>query len=123
MNIERIARVAHEANRALCESMGDFSQPKWEDAPHWQIASAMDGVKFHLDRHKAGLPVTPESSHENWLRQKRAEGWKFGPKKNPELKEHPCFKPYAELPVEQRLKDYVFSGIVKAFIDCESKEN
>ena len=34
--IVQIAMVAHETNRAYCESIGDNSQPKWEDAPEWQ---------------------------------------------------------------------------------------
>jgi hypothetical protein len=33
MEIEEIAKVAHEVNRAYCQALGDFSQPKWEDAP------------------------------------------------------------------------------------------
>lgn len=36
--IVRVAHVAHEVNRAYCQSLGDNSQPTWEDAPHWQRA-------------------------------------------------------------------------------------
>ena len=104
MNIEHIAIVAHEINKAYCESIGDFTQPSWKDAPEWQKSSAINGVKFHIDNPDA----TPENSHESWLKQKEAEGWKYGPVKNPDTKEHPCFLPYSELPVSQRTKDYLF---------------
>lgn len=108
MSIENIAQVAHEINKAFCESIGDNSQPTWGDAPEWQKSSAINGVKFHLENPNAG----PDESHKSWLKQKEEEGWKYGPVKNPETKEHPCFVPYDELPVNQRSKDYLFKQIV-----------
>jgi len=97
-----------EFNKAYCESIGDFSIVSWDEAPEWQKKSAIDGVEFHLNNPDA----TPENSHENWLKQKEADGWKYGPVKNPETKEHPCYLPYNELPAEQRSKDYLFRAVV-----------
>jgi hypothetical protein len=108
--IEMAARVAHEVNRAYCASIGDTSQPAWADAPEWQRQSAINGVKFTL----ASPTATPERSHESWLTEKAADGWKFGPVKNPEAKEHPCFVPYGELPAAQRVKDYLFLAVVRS---------
>lgn len=105
-----IAQVAHDVNRAFCQSIGDSSQPTWEDAPEWQKASALNGVDFHLNNPEAD----PSQSHENWLKQKEAEGWKYGPVKNPETREHPCYLPYDQLPVEQRSKDYLFKQVVNS---------
>jgi hypothetical protein len=112
---EQIARVCHEANRAYCATIGDNSQPTWENAPQWQKDSAIKGVEFHIARLDAGDEPSPSASHESWLEQKRIEGWKYGPTKDAEKKTHPCFMPYDGLPIEQRLKDYVFAAIVKAF--------
>lgn len=105
--IEACARAAHEANRAYCIALGDLSQPCWDDAPGWQKSSARQGVVGAL----AGN--TPEQSHESWLAEKRSTGWKYGPVKNPEKKEHPCFVPYEALPPHQRAKDGIFIGVVK----------
>lgn len=102
--------MAHEVNRAYCQALGDTSQPAWEDAPEWQRISAAGGVAFHLANPSAG----PDHSHNNWLAEKRTAGWKFGPVKDAEKKEHPCFVPYEELPVEQKAKDYLFRGVVHA---------
>ncbi|CDQ41843.1 hypothetical protein [Virgibacillus salexigens] len=33
MNKNQIAELCHNVNKAYCESIGDLSQPKWEDAP------------------------------------------------------------------------------------------
>jgi hypothetical protein len=52
VNIEQIARVAHEVNRSYCEALGDTSQPEWESAPQWQRESAMAGVKFIAEKIK-----------------------------------------------------------------------
>lgn len=106
----QIAKVAHELNAAYCRSIGDDSQPTWDDAPTWQKDSALVGVKFHLENPEA----SPSASHDSWLAQKEAEGWEYGPIKDPENKLHPCYVPYDELPVAQRSKDYIFKQTVKS---------
>jgi hypothetical protein len=98
VTVEDVARVCHEANRAYCATLGDQSQLPWHEAPQWQRDSAVNGVQYHLANPDAG----PSGSHENWMRVKSAEGWKYGPVKNPDAKEHPCMVPYHELPAEQR---------------------
>jgi len=110
-NLE-IAKVAHEVNRAYCQALGDDSQLTWGDAPAWQRDSATNGVQFHRDNPDAG----PDHSHNNWLAEKTAAGWVYGPVKDAEKKEHPCFVPYDELPVEQKAKDFIFRAIVHALI-------
>jgi hypothetical protein len=106
-NIEAIARAAHEVNRAYCLALGDTSQPPWESAPDWQRSSAINGVKGVLDGN------TPEQSHQSWMREKLETGWKHGPVKLPEAKEHPCMVSYAELPPEQRAKDTIYVTVVR----------
>jgi hypothetical protein len=113
INIEKIAEVAHEINRAYCAALGDTSQLPWKDAPQWQKESAMNGVIFHIQNPDA----TPENSHENWLRDKKENGWKFGAVKSEERKEHPCLLPYNYLSVEHRVKDYLFKRIVDLLKD------
>jgi len=110
MNAIEIAAVAHEVDRAYCLAMGDTSQPAWSDAPPWQRESAVAGVEFHLRTPDA----TPEASHERWLSQKVADGWVYGEVKDPERKIHPCIRPYAELPVEQRAKYHLFGAVVRS---------
>lgn len=41
---------------------------------------------------------------------------KFGPVKDPERKEHPCFVPYDQLPAAQRAKDHIFNAVVRAVL-------
>ena len=56
----------------------------------------------------------PSHSHEEWLKEKAATGWKYGPVKDLAKKEHPCFVPYDELPPEQKAKNALFVGVVNA---------
>jgi hypothetical protein len=119
MTVENIAQVAHEMNKAYCLSLGDDSQLPWEDAPEWQKQSAIRGVQFHL----ANLDASPSASHDSWLAEKKADGWKYGEVKNPELKEHPSFRPYEELALSERSKDYIFKQVVHSlsrFMKSES---
>lgn len=110
MFIEDIARVCHEANRAYCQTLGDESQPSWNNAPDWQIQSSKDAVRFHLDNPDA----TESATHEKWLADREEAGWKYGPVKDVEKKENPCFVPFNELPLEQQRKDKLFKFIVDA---------
>jgi hypothetical protein len=103
-----IARVCHEVNRAYCKATGDDSQAPWDETPALIQESAIAGVRAHLDNPS----LTPEQSHELWSAHKLAEGWVYGKTKSIEKKTHPCLVPYDELPVEQRVKDYLFKAVV-----------
>jgi hypothetical protein len=107
---EQIARLVHEANRVFCEYLGDTSQPIWDEAPDWQKASAIDGVRFHRNHPDAD----DSASHENWMKAKLADGWQYGPTKLPDQKQHPCMVPFNELPADQQFKDRLFRTLVHA---------
>lgn len=105
--IEACAQAAHEASRAYCAALGDTSQPPWDLAPEWQRTICRNGVRGALSGN------TPEQSHADWVAEKLATGWTWGPVKDPEAKRHPCLVPYAELPPEQRAKDVIYVGVVQ----------
>lgn len=116
--IAAIAQHAHEANRAYCQSIGDFTQKPWVEAPQWQCDSAIVGVKMHIANPKASA----EDSHESWTAHKVADGWVYGAEKDEAAKTHPCLVPYGELPEAQRIKDTVYSCLVKAAIYIEERK-
>lgn len=107
-DIEFVARIAHETNRAYCRRLGDDSHLPFDEAPDWQRNSAIAGVQAIVDHPDMG----PEASHASWMEAKTADGWQWGPYKDPEKKTHPCMLPYGELPKEQRLKDTIFVAVV-----------
>lgn len=110
--IETIAKVCHEANRAYCETLGDYSQKSWVEAPLWQRESAIEGVRFRDEN-----PDAPDSAqHESWLAKKTADGWVHGDVKDETAKTHPCIVPFEQLPIEQRRKDTLFRAVASALL-------
>lgn len=108
LEVNQIAAVVHEANRAYCVAIGDYSQKPWELADEWQRESARKGVQAVLD----GTAKTPEEQHQSWLDEKTRTGWTFGSIKDVDNKKHPCMVPYDQLPPEQQMKDHLFRAIV-----------
>ena len=119
MSIREIARVAHEANRAYCRSLGDFSQVSWNTAPQWQCESTLHGVEEAI----ANFSLTAEENHESWLRCKLSDGWEYGPEKNVEKKTQPCCVPFNQLPFNQQIKDELFLAIVRVLGPTVEKES
>ena len=112
--IEMIASHCHDANKAFCDAIGDHSQVEWEDAGDRIRQSAIDGVVKIIDMEI----TTPADSHSSWMKFKLADGWKYGPVKDSEKKEHPCIVEYSKLPPEQIAKDFIFFNIVKAYMEA-----
>jgi hypothetical protein len=112
--VEQIAMVCHQVNKAYCESIRDFTQADWYEAPDWQQISVIKGVETHIENPF----TTPEESHESWLREKAKTGWTWGAEKDPIKKTHPCMKAYDELPAEQRTKDHLFKAVVQSMVTC-----
>ena len=46
-----------------------------------------------------------EKVHESWAAKRLSQGWRYGPERNDERKEHPCLVPYADLPESEREYD------------------
>ena len=115
MTPEKIAKLCHNVNRAYCKSIGDDSQPPWDEAPEWQRESAIKGVRFALENPNVG----PEHQHDAWFSDKVADGWVYGPVKDAEAlpKTHPCLVPYDQLPTEQKAKDAIFRAIIIGLTD------
>lgn len=102
------AEAAHEMNRVYCQALGDTSQLIWGYAPEWQRQSALQGVDGVFQGNGPG------ASHESWLAQKLADGWRHGQIKDPVAKTHPSMLPFHELPLEEQQKDHLFVQTVHA---------
>lgn len=111
MSPEKIAQVAHEANRgyqAVAPSLGIPVAPPWDLLGGEMRTSIIEGVKGIQDG------KTPEESHQAWCDFKEAHGWVYGTQKDEAAKTHPCLVPYDDLDPKDKVKDYLFSAIVIA---------
>lgn len=105
---ELLAAISYEVNRVYCASrLGDYSQVPWDKAPDWKKDTLFGGVINALND-----DMTPEESHENWMRDMAAFGWTYGPVKDETAKHHPCMVPYADLPDEHKFKDCLFLAVI-----------
>lgn len=111
MQVNQIAHVCHEANRAVQIEQADPTipiSPLWEELDGETRESATQGVQGVLDGN------TPAESHVGWVQFKVDHGWVFGPVKDETLKQHPLLVPYEGLPEAQKVKDALFVNIVGA---------
>lgn len=109
IKLRDVARLCHEVNAAFCRSIGDNSQPAWEETREDIRESALIGVCLHLTN-----PMTPEQSHQAWMDHKLAQGWKFGETKDLDAKTHPSLIPFADLHPGIRAKDVLFKQVVES---------
>ena len=109
-DIELVAKVCHEVNRGYCESIGDYSQPRWDKAHKWVRDSAINGVRFFYENPTS----TPRDMHNSWMNQKIEDGWVYGEVKDPDKKTHPCIAEYDNLPLQQRIIDNLFIAVCEA---------
>ena len=110
IDLEAIAKVAHEVIRAWCDFNGDGPLPEWDQAPAWQRDSTLAAVRFCADH-----PTADDGAmHEQWLEEKRRAGWIYGSVKDPVRKLHPCIVPFGRLSRGQQFKDRLLRTIVTA---------
>jgi hypothetical protein len=110
ISVETAAKVAYEVNRVYCDSIGDTRQLPWDEADDWQRESCISGMKAHMH----DPYMTAEDSHVKWMKCRKDDGWKYGPRKDTERKEHPCLVPYEDLAPSQRAKDSLFKAVANA---------
>ncbi|MFK4067059.1 RyR domain-containing protein [Streptomyces sp. NPDC029674] len=63
-----------------------------------------DGVEVPESLH-ALVEVLAEHAHDNWARQRMAEGWRHGRRRSDRRRTHPLLVPYADLTYEEQETD------------------
>lgn len=46
-----------------------------------------------------------KNAHDLWARRRLGEGWRLGPRRDDERKQHPCLVPYEDLPESEKEYD------------------
>lgn len=70
-------------------------QPKPIDTTHVQLPESIGELIERL----------AENNHDIWARQRMAEGWTYGPRRDDATKKHPDLVPYDQLPESERAYD------------------
>ncbi len=107
--IEGIARVVHEAQRALQFAFSDpVPAPEWNYAPEYMKTALRKTIRLVLQG------ATPEQTHDLWYSDKMADGWTFGEIKDAHARKHPNMVPYDQLPQREKDKNDLLVSIVAA---------
>ncbi len=109
INPAMIAKVARDVNVAYTRALGDNTVIPWDEDTE---ENKMALVHVVLDRLRHARD--PRTQHEAWVQSKVADGWQYGQEKNVEAKTHPALVDYDSLPAEQKMKDYLFAGVVES---------
>ena len=89
----------------------DMSESAYTPKPLDTSAVALPGELAALTERLA------ENTHELWAQERLVQGWKLGPERNDERKEHPCLVPYSELPESEKQFDRETAmGALKAIV-------
>jgi len=108
--IQKIAEVMHESMRAWQRVNGQAAAPAWSRAPRWMKVSSIASVTWRLANPKAAA----SAQHDQWLAQKKSDGWKFGKTKDARKKTHPMMVAYRDLPEFEQRKDVLVNAVVDA---------
>jgi hypothetical protein len=65
---------------------------------------AAEGIQISPDLLEL-TELLAKNVHEVWARQRLADGWRYGPRRDDANKEHPCLVPYEQLPESQKTYD------------------
>ena len=105
INVNKIAELAHELNRAWCDITGESDKLSWSESSQEIRDATIHGVKKILESH---YQPTPEQMWNEWKQYKLKAGWSKGCY-SVENKTHPnLVEEYEELSEIDRMKDRIF---------------
>lgn len=112
--IDKIACVAYTAIRTWCIRTKQEVSPEWTDLPD----DYADHIKIVVARAFADMK-TPSAKqlHERCLKDGKTAGWGYGAQVDREKKLHPDILPWEQMTMDQRMKDHIFSAVIRAFLE------
>lgn len=111
LNIDKIAKIAHKAHNSLCIELG-HSITKWNELAYQHV----EIIKESAEKILSGEYTSAEDSHKNFVKMKKANGWKFGFEYSLVEKTNPRVIDFEALSPNEILKEQLFFNTVKAFL-------
>lgn len=113
MNIEQIAKTCHAVHLAYCSEMLFHTQPKWDELQNEHRETIIDSVQKIVN----GTIKSKEDSHNNFIKNKKKNGWIYGETYSLIDKINPRLIGFDDLSLEQRIKEALFFECVTSFIN------
>jgi hypothetical protein len=106
-----MAPVVHAAIRAYQIAI-DTPSP----CSPWNRATGEERESTVTSIHAALSGVDYRAQHDQWMAQRLAAGWTWGPVRSPERRENPALVPYDDLPLASRRLDALLNSVVAALL-------
>jgi len=118
--VNRILRIYDPAINGFSNYLVEDFEKAWAYSRHYLVSASSEGLEYHphpidvsdveLDEALMELSeAIAENAHEVWSSNRYAEGWRYGPKRDDGLKQHPDLIPYSELPEGEKHYDRVMA--------------
>jgi len=108
--LDRIGRTVHTALSAWNEAHGMNGYAPWDTLSAGDKASTFSSIGFVLDHPDANAGA----QHDQWLQQKRGDGWTYNQRRDNAKKHHPMLIPFEQLSEFEQRKDALLNAIVRA---------
>jgi hypothetical protein len=116
-HVEMMAQELHETLLATVVALGQPAYSSWFDAVNWQKKSSYSTVEAILENPSTSTGIV----YMIWVEERLSSGWVYGEETDKSNKIHNLLpKPgqtpqqrFLELPIEERIKDYVALGVVR----------
>ena len=106
---ERRAKFVYDAARLAAKAACAPIVPEpWEDREELFKAQFRDVIDRQCGPDRK---MSPEELHEDWVKAYEDMGWRYGEKRDPDMKTHPDMVPYWDLGILERDKDAVFVAL------------
>jgi len=103
---ERRAKFAYEGARIEnAMAKRPINPEPWEKR---DIKFRKNMIKIVADQCSQKRMTSPKKLHESWVIAYKKMGWKYGKKRDTELKTHPDMVPFEKLGRKEQEKDWVF---------------
>ncbi|MDB4584824.1 hypothetical protein N9164_16870 [Draconibacterium sp.] len=107
---EKIARIAHDADRAWCAAFGWPGSAGWSHCTPGDREARIEAVLMIITTPGADASTL----HDDWCEVMRRNGWRHGAAHDGIARTSPGLIAFDRLPIDQQRRQAMFVGIVRA---------
>jgi len=103
-----ISKLAHNAMADNCLQNYNINVPLWDDLPEDNRIAAFNLTAYTYDH----PDITDKELHDEWVKTKLNDGWKYGIKLDNDKKENPNIVEYENIPLHFRISSNIFRNVI-----------
>jgi len=103
-----ISKLAHNAMADNCLQNYNINIPLWDELPEdnrFVVVNLTAYIYAHPD-------ITDKELHDNWVKDRLNDGWRYGIKLDNDKKENPNIVEYENIPLHFRISSNIFRNVI-----------